>query len=277
MSEKLEYFIDFLPYIQKMVGDECTFGISDREKYIAYLPGKDLIFPLKAGDIIKAGSMADKVLTGGQQITNAVGKEVFGVPYMGIGIPIKDINGKVIGSLVGGMPVTVQEEVNSLIERMTDDLEVFELSTTNIAASIQEFAATINNLSDSTEFIRTKMNIVNSILGLIKDISDQTHLLGLNAAIEAARAGEHGRGFNVVADEIRKLATRSKVSLKQINVELADVITSMDEISTNIQQAAAASEEQASTSQEISKAAMDLKDNSQKIFDASKKLLSKFE
>ena len=188
--------------------------------------------------------------------------------------------------------LTVSNEVNNLGEEQKNQVAIISTAATELAATAQEVSGHCENAAtemhesqkqaalgashshSSAEVIRTLASNVRSaggeieqlaqqaasistVIDVIKAIAEQTNLLALNAAIEAARAGEQGRGFAVVADEVRTLATRTQESTNEIE----NTISSLQQVAEKAVLAMSTSSEQANQSEaEATKTGEVLKD-----------------
>ncbi|NHQ86724.1 methyl-accepting chemotaxis protein [Iodobacter sp. HSC-16F04] len=121
--------------------------------------------------------------------------------------------------------VTANEETQSGVELVSRSTE-----------AIQRLADEMNDTSQAINELAKLSQSIESILSVITSIADQTNLLALNAAIEAARAGEAGRGFAVVADEVRKLASLTQQSTREIREMIDQLRTGVKQAEERMQQ-----------------------------------------
>ncbi len=156
-------------------------------------------------------------------------------------------------SEVGGDITKQMQDIDGAkksIEVISGDIKIVSDKALNVAATsentakaaqtgeelMQEAISKMNSIEKSVlasaevvERLGESSKQIGQIVEAIAEISDQTNLLALNAAIEAARAGEHGRGFAVVSEEVRKLATASQESAEQIRNRISSIQKSTEE------------------------------------------------
>ncbi|EHQ89792.1 methyl-accepting chemotaxis protein [Desulfosporosinus youngiae] len=256
--ETLEFFARMTPLLNRLFLMDVFVAVSDTQTILAYQAAKTFDIGIKAGDQLKSGTSLAKAMRERKSEILEIDKEVLGVAYKTVTEPIFDENQQVIGGISVGTSLENQNKLGEIIEQFSASFQEINSSIQEIATGSEKLATVGEELSQTAVNTKADVKKTDDIIQMIKSISDQTKLLGLNAAIEAARAGENGKGFAVVAEEIRGLSAKSNSSAKEVNNILKAIADSGNFISDEIQELSAISEEQSAAMEEISTAVQDL-------------------
>lgn len=225
-------FKDFAPVIANMFPEGSYLCIIDRHKYLYCqdsekwtVPSAYPGLPLEKASVATQ-TIVNKVFETKQPSSMEFDSALTGMPIMIMSYPLRDeINpSTIVGTLNITIPKNNAGKLRQLSGNSTQALGDISAVAQEIAVSAAEINENEEKLNNRISSINDLVNEIIPILEFIKNLADQTKMLGLNAAIEAARAGNAGRGFSVVAEEIRRLSDDSKNTVMKIR-NLIDLIT----------------------------------------------------
>lgn len=246
-------FPAFAPMLSEMFSEGVHLRLTDLNKIIATQASQKFDIPsLKEGVSLDESFIESKVVKSKKPEAQEVDTLKYGVPVKMSAYPLFDED---TNEVVGAFSVTTPKEVAVNLQNMSSNLEN---SLTGISATIQELAASASEIHANQQDLNTNINEIavlskqiDEVSYFIKEIANETKMLGLNASIEAARAGEYGRGFGVVAKEIRRLSEESKNTVVKITKLTENIKVKVEGSNKKSESSLCSSQEQAAATEEI--------------------------
>lgn len=255
----LEAFLLVAPLLSDLYSEDVTIGLCDTEKYLMYIPGKTFTLGNKPGEPLREGDVIPKAIKENSIQKAYVPEDVFGVPMIAWAIPLRDETGRVVGGIGVGASMDRYNRLLDITYKLSLAVDQVTTAVGELAKTSTVLAMNMNEISNKSHEVLDYVKNIEKVSTAVREVSDHSQILGLNAAIEAARAGDQGRGFAVVAQEIRKLAANSKQHTEVIKKTVHDIDTlfkqldsSISNINEEAENQSALTEELAATMQEIS-------------------------
>jgi len=270
----IKAFKDYAPVLCEMFSDGAVMFTSDLKKVVNIQNSKAFqMNQIKVGEDFKETTSSAKVIKAKKPLSLEYDASVYGVPVLAVCHPLySEHSGEIVGTFGLIIPKVAATNLKEMSKNLEDGLTAIASTIEELAASASNIHVNEQNLNSSINDITYLSKEINEVSTFIKQISDKTNMLGLNAAIEAARAGELGRGFGVVADEIRKLSEQSKSAVPKIQKLTDEIIVKVNESKDMSQSSLASSQEQAAATEEITASIEEITSAAEKLDEIAHKL-----
>ena len=263
----LDYTLKIAPLLTEILrSEDIMVAVTDTKHYVYFSPSAHLNAPITIGMEFFDHDLFGNIRATKQRVEQISPPE-YGPPFKAIGCPLFDDNGEFIGALGFGISLHREYTLVDTVNALDKAAVVIQDHTHSLIAHTEQLSATIQQVSSFSETAHKHSKNMDEVLSFIQKISQQTNLLGLNAAIEAARAGEHGKTFSVVAKEIRILSNNSSDAAQQIGHSLNNMQNLVTEITSSLSEIAVSSSSLIDYSESFSQLVDDLHQISRKLND----------
>lgn len=267
---KLDNIVSFIPVIKGAIPADLSIAVCDREKFIAYWPGVDIDLGIHINQALHPEEPLSVAIRENTTLKAEVPAQYYGFEFTGTATPLHDLQGQVIGGIA--VQLRRQSELKDISDHIAQALTQANHQLSFIAQGSKTLLGSTRQLLDLSQETVDQLRSTDQVISLIKNIGDETKLLGINAAIEAAHAGEKGRGFGIVANQIRKLSNETIVSTKSVQDTLRSFREAASHIEDAVERIAVIVQEQSTSSQQIAAFIQEVQAMAEKLNDFAKKL-----
>jgi len=268
MSTMLQQVLSTLPVYKLCYADEPVVIVIDRTQVVHFEKASFYRSEIPAGTPVSAlqGTVIVKAMEQGERIAEERDASRFGTAYLSVATPIRD-GEEIVGAIGFIIPNARLDSLRAGASDLSGVIQQMSATGEEITSSGAQIAERLREQASESAQLLERLKKARGVLASVKEIAEQSQLLGLNASIEAARAGEHGLGFGVVSTEIRKLGEYSKEAVAQITEQFRSMEESIRAMDLAIGEVAKESQAASAGMEEFSRAFEHIADVAQKLSD----------